>query len=187
VPGNGALSSAGRWNVTLAARSMACPDEQERSVPQPELTLRRATPGDAQSVCEITDLAYTRYLPILGRKPQPMTADHQAMITEHKVWLLVQGEAVLAALELIEEPDCMLIYSVAVRPEHQRRGYGRKLLAWAEVEAARADLDRIRLYTNALMEDNIRLYCSLGYEETGREPCMGSTLVHMAKLVARGT
>lgn len=31
------------------------------------------------------------------------------------------------------------------------------------------------------MEDNLRLYARLGYVETGREPTMGSTLVHMAK------
>ncbi|MCX6069286.1 MAG: GNAT family N-acetyltransferase [Chloroflexi bacterium] len=79
----------------------------------------------------------------------------------------------------------MLIYSVAVRPEVQRCGLGRRLLAWAESEASRAGCDRIRLYTNALMEDNLRLYSSLEYEETGREPYVASTLVHMAKQVPR--
>ena len=79
----------------------------------------------------------------------------------------------------------MLIYSVAVRPEHQRRGLGHQLLAWAEREASRTRLGRIRLYTNALMVDNVSLYLSLGYEETGRESYMGSTLVHMAKQLPR--
>ena len=150
----------------------------------PHLTIRRATIADAPIVGEITDLAYARYVPLLGRKPQPMTADHQAMITEHEVWLLVDGEAPLGVLELISEPACTLIYSVAVRPEHHRRGLGRMLLDWAERQTTRAGRDWIRLYSNALMEDNLRLYARLGYTETGREPYLGSTLVHMAKRVA---
>jgi len=149
-----------------------------------DLTIRRATMADASVVREITDHAYAGYVPLLGRKPQPMTADHQAMIAEHEVWLLVDEEAVLGVLELISEPGCTLIYSVAVRPEHHRRGLGRMLLDWAERQTARAGHDRIRLYTNVLMEDNLRLYARLGYTETGREPYLGSTLVHMAKQVA---
>jgi hypothetical protein len=71
----------------------------EGGAPQQELTIRRATPADAQSVSEIANLAYARYLPLLGRKPQPMTADHLAMIVDHQVWLLVEGGRALAALE----------------------------------------------------------------------------------------
>jgi len=156
----------------------------EGDAPQPELTIRRATPADAPSVSEITDLAYARYLALLGRKPQPMTADHLAMVSEHQVWLLVEGDRALAVLELIDEPGCALIYSVAVRPEYQRRGLGRRLLAWAERQASYAGHDRIRLYTNALMEDNLTLYSRLGYAETGREPYEDSTPVHMAKTIA---
>jgi GNAT superfamily N-acetyltransferase len=148
------------------------------------LTIRRATMADAPVVREITDLAYAGYVPLLGREPQPMTADHQAMIAEHQVWLLADDGAPLGVLELISEPDCTLIYSVAVRPEHHKRGLGRMLLDWAERQTARAGHDRIRLYTNALMEDNLRLYARLGYTETRREPYLGSTLVHMAKRVA---
>jgi ribosomal protein S18 acetylase RimI-like enzyme len=153
--------------------------------PPTHLTIRRATPVDAPVVREITDLAYARYVPLLGRKPQPMTADHQAMIAEHEVWLLVDEEAPLGVLELISEPGCTLIYSVAVRPEQHKRGLGRMLLDWAERQTTAAGRDRIRLYTNALMEDNLRLYARLGYTETRREPYLGSTLVHMAKHVAK--
>ena len=148
------------------------------------LTIRRATPADAAVVREITDLAYASYVPLLGRKPEPMTADHQAMIAEHEVWLLVDDVASLGVLELISEPGCTLIYSVAVRPEQHKRGLGRMLLDWTERQTARARHERIRLYTNALMEDNLRLYARLGYTETRREPYLGSTLVHMAKRVA---
>jgi len=145
--------------------------------------IRKASPQDAAVVAEITDSAYGIYVPLLGRKPQPMTADHRQMIIENDVWLLEEEGHPLGVLELVHEASCLLIYSVAVRPGHQRRGLGRQLMAWAERQAAQAALPRLRLYTNALMTANIALYARLGYQETEREPYLGSTLVHMAREV----
>ena len=145
------------------------------------LDIRRARPDDAEAVAEITDSAYASYLPLLGRKPLPMTADHRRMIGENDVWLLFHEDHPVGVLVLVDEPDSLLIYSVAIRPELQGQGLGRRLLGWAEQEARRAGRPRIRLYTNALMAANIELYRALGYLETGREPHMGSTLVHMSK------
>jgi ribosomal protein S18 acetylase RimI-like enzyme len=141
---------------------------QQASQASRQLKIRKASPQDAD---------------VLGRKPQPMTADHRRMILENDVWLLEDAGYPLGVLELVREPGCLLIYSVAVRPGHQRRGLGRQLLAWAEHQAAEAALARLRLYPNALMIANIALYTRLGYQETEREPYLGSTLVHMAKQV----
>jgi GNAT superfamily N-acetyltransferase len=145
------------------------------------LAIQPARQEDAEAVAEITDSAYGKYVPLLGRKPQPMTADHGKMIRENGVWLLLGEDRPAGVLVLVNEPDCLLVYSVAIRPEFQKRGLGRRLLAWAEQEARRLGRPRIRLYTNALMVANIALYRGLGYLETDREPYMGSTLVHMSK------
>ena len=145
------------------------------------LVIRRASPQDAEVVGEITDVAYAKYVPLLGRKPQPMTADYRKMILENEVWLLLRGGDPMGVLVLINEPSCVLIYSVAIRPELQKQGLGRRLLNWAEREAQRGGRRRIRLYTNALMGANIALYERLGYRETERESYMGTTLVHMSK------
>jgi hypothetical protein len=45
-------------------------------------------------------------------------------------------------------------------------------------------LRRVRLYTNTLMVENIALYRRLGYRETGQEPFLGSTILHMSKEIA---
>jgi ribosomal protein S18 acetylase RimI-like enzyme len=66
-------------------------------------------------------------------------------------------------------------------PDYQHRGFGRRLLAWADQEAVQAGYSQIRLYTNALMEENIALYISLGYHETHREPFNDLFIVHLAK------
>jgi len=148
---------------------------------RPPVTLRRASLADAETIAALTDAAYAKYVPRLGRKPQPMTADYRQMVQEHSVWLLCLGDQSIGVLVLIHEPDQALVYSVAVSPEHQGQGRGRYLLAFAEEQAQLEGYRSIRLYTNALMEKNIALYRRLGYEETRREEYLGSTLVHMAK------
>lgn len=149
--------------------------------PAGQWRLRRARPEDAGAVAGITVAAYRKYVPLLGRKPLPMTIDHARMIVDDLVWLLLRDDDPVGVLELVKEPECTLVYSVAIRPGFQGQGLGRCLLDWAERQAVQAGYRRMRLYTNALMTSNIVLYRRLGYEETAREPYRGSTLVHMAK------
>ncbi|MEW5986878.1 MAG: GNAT family N-acetyltransferase [Chloroflexota bacterium] len=146
-----------------------------------QVIIRRASLADADIITELTAAAYSRHVPRLGRLPQPMTADYRQMVAEHPIWLLYLGSEPAGVLVLIVEAEALLIYSVAISPPHQKQGLGRRLLAWAEQEARRAGYTLIRLYTNVLMEENVALYRRLGYEETGRESYLGSTLVHMAK------
>ena len=54
--------------------------------------LRRATPEDAPAIAALTDAAYAKYIPLIGRKPQPMTADYRQMAAEHPIWLLYLGD-----------------------------------------------------------------------------------------------
>jgi ribosomal protein S18 acetylase RimI-like enzyme len=148
---------------------------------QQDITIRKAVLDDAKLVSAITDAAYAKYVPLMGRKPQPMTADYQQILAEHPVWIMWVGEQPAGVLVLMHEPEAMLIYSVAIAPEYQKRGLGQRMLAWAEAEARAADYDTIRLFTNALMEANIALYTRLGYVETRREPFHQLTIVHMRK------
>ena len=148
---------------------------------QHQIDIRKAVPGDAEIIVSITDAAYAKYVPVIGRKPQPMTADYHKILAEHHVWIVWIDEYPAGVLVLMHEPDAMLIYSVAIVPAYQKIGLGRRLLAWAEAEARQAGYAYIRLFTNALMEANIALYSRLGYVETQREPFHELTIVHMHK------
>ena len=152
---------------------------------QQEITIRKAGSGDADIILSITDAAYAKYVPLMGRKPQPMTADYQQILIEHPVWIMWVDEHPAGVLVLMHEPEAMLIYSVAIAPAYQKSGLGRRLLAWAEAEARQAGYAYIRLFTNALMEANIALYTRLGYVETRREPFHELTIVHMRKPIQR--
>jgi ribosomal protein S18 acetylase RimI-like enzyme len=146
-----------------------------------QFSIRKADSADAATIAALTDAAYAKYVPLMGRKPQPMTADYEQIVAAHPVWLLCDETALAGVLVLMHEPDILLIYSVAIHPDYQHRGLGRRLLAWAEHEARQAGYTQIRLYTNALMQENIALYKSLGYHETHREPFNGLFIVHLAK------
>jgi len=54
--------------------------------------------------------------------------------------------------------DHLLVYSIAIRPGDQRRGYGKALLMFADERAIQLGLREVRLYTNVRMAVNIRLY-----------------------------
>ncbi len=151
------------------------------------ISIQRATPADADQIAALTDAAYRRYVPVFGRKPQPMTADHSRLIAEHEVWVMRVGELIAGLLVLIDEPAALLIYSVAVAPDFQGRGLGRRLVAWAETRALTAGHTTVRLYTNERMNGNVGWYAAQGFSETSREPYLGSTLVHMAKALPART
>lgn len=145
--------------------------------------IRIATTADVDIVTTITRLAYSKWVPIIGREPLPMKADHAAHIRDHRVDLLVVGDDIAALIETIQHPDYLLIENVAVAPTFQKRGYGRRMVAHAEQMAEAAGLRMVRLYTNAKFEENVRLYVSLGYTIEREEAISGGTLIHMAKSV----
>lgn len=137
---------------------------------QSPLDIRRAIAADLFVVAALTTDAYAPYTAMLGAPPLPVTEDYAPRIAAGEVWLLLDGQAPIGALVLETRADHVLIFSVAVAPARQGEGHGIRLLDWAERQARAAGLDEMRLYTNARMTRNIRLYTAYGYIETGRRP-----------------
>jgi GNAT superfamily N-acetyltransferase len=148
------------------------------------LDLRRATADDVPAIRALVDVAYARYVPVIGREPAPMVADYDRAVRDHRIDLLSADDRLVALIELVCEPDCLLIENVAVAPAQAGRGHGRALMAHAVDVARVLGRKRVRLYTNRLMEANIALYRRLGYaidrEETSVD---GFHRVHMSMMV----
>lgn len=146
---------------------------------------RRAVPADAAAVRELTRAAYTKWVPLIGREPRPMTADYDAAVRDHLVYLLhdATGDAV-GLIEMAPAADHLLIVNVAVAPAAQGRGHGRALLAHAEEVARSLGLAELRLYTNGRFAENVRLYGRLGYGVDREEahPQFGA-IVYMSKRI----
>jgi molybdopterin-guanine dinucleotide biosynthesis protein A len=148
------------------------------------LHFRRATAADAGQIGALSRAAYARFVERIGRLPEPLTVDYGEVLANSVVWVVEDGsKAVVGALVLRPAADHLLIWSVAVAPDRQRAGIGRRLLALAEREALRAGLPEIRLYTNEKMTENIALYARRGYEIARREERADRVIIHMRKAV----
>ena len=147
--------------------------------------LRSARTDDRAAVEAIVSAAYSIYLERIGKPPGPMLDDYAALIEADTVTLLEEADGVIAALiVLLPQPNHLLLDNIAVRPDRQGRGLGRRLVHFAESEARRLGYADLRLYTHATMTENIALYKRLGFEETGRGEQAGYDRVFMAKRLA---
>jgi len=148
--------------------------------------ISRATAQDAEAVRLLVRRAYAKWVPVLGREPLPMKADYDRAIREHAIDLVWADGQLAALIETILAPDHLFIENIAVAPECQGQGLGRRLMTHAEQQARGAGRAEIRLLTSAAFEANIRLYQFVGFRIDRVEPFMGGTTVYMSKAIAPG-
>lgn len=147
------------------------------------ISIRRGQPTDAPAVRQFVRDAYAEWVPLLGREPLPMQADYDLAMRAHLVDLVYVAGQLVGLIEMIHRPDDLFIENIAVDASHRGRGLGRFLLLRAEDLAQSLQLDRLSLLTSQLMQSNIRLYRSAGFQIDRTEPFMGGTTVYMSKAV----
>lgn len=143
----------------------------------------RAGPQDVAAIRELVDAAYGKWVPLIGRKPWPMTVDYAAAVTRHDIQLL-HIDGVLAGLVETIRDDAFVVENLAVAPHFQKQGIGDKLLRLAEQDAAALGYDSVRLYTNARFTENIAFYQRRGYRMESEEQLADGMLVNMIKTLA---
>jgi N-acetylglutamate synthase-like GNAT family acetyltransferase len=124
--------------------------------------IRPATSDDIPAVKAVTDAAYHHYIERIGAVPAPMEADHAAEIAAGRVF--GTGNPVTGALVLVPHEDHLHVDSLAVHPQAQGTGVGRRLLAFVDAHASALGLPEIRLHTNAMMWENQEICPRFGYE-----------------------
>ena len=148
--------------------------------------IRLAQPADRATVEAIVAEAYSVYIERIGKPPGPMLDDYVKLIDAGAVSVLDIDGAIAAIIVLLPKPDHLLLDNVAVHPDRQGQGLGRRLIAFAESAARRLGYSELRLYTHAMMTENIALYTRLGFRETGRGREAGYDRVFMTKRLAAG-
>lgn len=151
------------------------------------LELRPAEPGDEAAVTRCVRAAYAKYVPRMDREPAPMLADYGALIAAGEVHVLAAGGAPVGVLVMRPAADHLFVDNVAVHPDRQGRGLGRRLMAFAEGFARARGLSAVRLYTHVLMTENVELYRRLGFRVTERRQEDGYDRVYMEKRIASST
>ncbi|MGW0187018.1 GNAT family N-acetyltransferase [Streptomyces sp. NPDC003362] len=145
--------------------------------------IRPAVAADIPSVKSVTDAAYHPYVARIGVVPQPMEADHAADVAAGRVF--VTGAPVTGLVVLDAYEDHLFLDSIAVHPDARGGGVGRRLLRFVDARARALGLPEIRLYTNALMWENQKIYPRYGYEVVERRVDGPYDRVHYRKLLNR--
>lgn len=128
--------------------------------------IRQAVAADVAAVKAVTDAAYRHYIERIGVVPQPMERDHTANVAAGQVF--VTGEPVNGLVAVEERADHLYLDNIAVHPDAQGTGVGRRLLHFVDAHARALGLSEVRLYTNALMWENQKIYPKYGYEVVER-------------------
>ncbi|MCI3243620.1 GNAT family N-acetyltransferase [Streptomyces spinosisporus] len=141
--------------------------------------IRVAVAADVPAVKAVTDAAYHPYIERIGVVPVPMRADHAANVAAGRVF--VTGDPVVGLVVLEEHEDHLFLDSIAVHPEAHGRGVGRRLLRFVDARARGLGLPEVRLYTNAMMWENQKIYPKYGYDVVERRVTGPYDRIHYRK------
>lgn len=136
--------------------------------------LRAVEPFDWQ---ELLALIRRAFKGMEGRIDPPSSLHHLTAegIAEQarsgEVWVI--GDPVVACVFLTVKPGRLYLGKLAVEPGMQGRGYGKTLIALAEIRCRALGLPVLELETRVELVENHAVFQRLGFTETGRKAHAG--------------
>lgn len=128
--------------------------------------IRMAQSADLDAVIACIDEAYAIYSDRITDMPSVSDGVDQE-ITENRVWVAVKKDNIVGCVFLVFEDKYVKLVNLAVCPDHNGMGIGRKLMDFSERETIKLGYNEMRLNTHAAMPENIQFYAHLGWHETG--------------------
>lgn len=149
--------------------------------------VRAATMSDLVEVGACADLAIASNHG--SRKSRGVSPDGELALQIRRGSVhVIGGQAwILGFISFSPNADHLFVDAIAVRPSHQCRGLGSRLLAFAEGEASRQGLRSVRLFTDGKAVDNLNFFHRRGYHETGRCDEGDFSRVYFSKRIGRRT
>ncbi|KAL4962828.1 GNAT family N-acetyltransferase [Aspergillus stella-maris] len=188
----------------LAATNVAATTEATATMPVPVPAILLANTTHIPTIQSLSTLAFTKYIPLIGRRPAPMDVDYHAIMATPgtTVHILTTTTTttnpnpppsaenaaqvqVLGAITLTvhTSTNALHINNLLVDPNLQGCGYGKLLLSFAEEKAKDLGLGNVTLATHEQMLSNIAFYLRMGFLEVGREEVDGFRRVNFRKEV----
>jgi len=130
------------------------------------LRIRQAGPSDLATVARIEAACFRA-----ADRSEPRAMRRSLNSGFQSVWLASIGRDPVACLFLFHYPRTLRIYSIAVLPEFQGRGIGRRLVAYTLQLAEKSGHRAVSLEADAANHLLIRWYRQLGF--TPRETLPG--------------
>lgn len=134
-----------------------------------DVVIRPIRVTDAGEVLTVQRAAFVSEAQIYGdplQSPLVQTlAELEAELHDAGGFVAMKGQRIVGAIRTREQGDLLLIGRIAIAPDVQGEGIGRRLLAAAEESSSCAEAE---LFTGSRSEANLRLYESCGYSESTR-------------------
>jgi hypothetical protein len=70
-------------------------------------TIRLAKIDEHEAVAAVVDAAYSKWIPVIERKPKPMLADYQKLVADGVVYVIVPEDEIIAVLVIWPVDDAM--------------------------------------------------------------------------------
>ena len=136
-----------------------------------EYLITKAQQKDLEEILKLQYLAYQSEAALFGNKDiPPLKQTLDEVIEEYNEGLVLKmtdgSGVIIGSVRAKEKAGTVYIGKLMVRPDHQKKGYGKRLLL--EVEQYYPG-KRYELFTSTRSKDNIRLYESAGYREFDRK------------------
>jgi N-acetylglutamate synthase-like GNAT family acetyltransferase len=151
--------------------------------------MRTATVEDVPKLVALLNTAFAMERDFMDRE-RIYTPEVEAYM-KAGTYFVVDGEggALDACMYLEQRSDRMYLGMLAVNPERQGRGLGKRLLTFAEQRAVAAGCQGLDIRVVNLRSELPPFYHALGFVETGTEPLTDPALkkpahfIHMTKQV----
>ena len=132
-----------------------------------EYKITKASEEDLQEILDLQHLAYQSEAALFGRQDiQPLTETLDELIEEYKAGTVLkmtdENGKIIGSVRGKEADGTLYIGKLMVHPDHQRKGYGRRLVTAIE-ECCPGR--RYELFTSTRSVNNIRMYETLGYKQ----------------------
>lgn len=136
-----------------------------------EYLITKAQKNDLEEILKLQYLAYQSEAALFGNKDiPPLKQTLDEVIEEYNEGLVLkmndESGAIIGSVRAKEKDGTVYIGKLMVRPDHQKKGYGKRLLLEPEKYYPGK---RYELFTSTRSQDNIRLYKSVGYKEFDRK------------------
>lgn len=133
-----------------------------------EVQVRLATTDDAVAIANVLREAFSvireHYTAEAFAVVTPKPDEIEGRFVEGPIWVAELDGHVVGTVSLTTEPEGLYVRSMAVSPNVQKRGVGRKLLDALHEHASSTGIERIFLYTLPFQKGARAMYEKYGYK-----------------------